>query len=127
MTLELRAAAALAGIFLGSTDTSVAQADVLLQWSKPADGARLARSPADIEMGFSGSLRLAGHEIEVVGPAGNVEASGRPAAADDYTNLHMPLMTPLGVGAYTVRWSVLSERGTVSSGRFMFTVLPPGN
>lgn len=111
-----------AAVFLSLASTVLAGNDVLLVRSNPRDGARLKRSPAEIEMLFKGLLALRGHRIRILRTDGSVVTSGRPGAAADFTTLYMPVLKPLREGHYTVIWSVQTDTGTKSSGRFSFAI-----
>ena len=90
--------------------------------STPQDGARLNRSPTDIEMIFGSPLTLRGNRIRIVRADGTVAAYGEPAVSKSFTTLHMPLLTPFPIGRYSVNWSARADAGSESSGTFSFLI-----
>ena len=88
--------------------------------SMPANGAVLARPPAAVRIVFDDSVQT-GPGIEVIRNGGGSVGTGHPHIEHGRT-LVMPVRPGLADGAYSVRWSVISDDGHLESGVLAFAV-----
>ena len=98
---------------------AAASAHAYLIGSKPADRAVLVTAPREVRLEFSEGVRP-GPGIEVVRNGGGSVLAG-PASAQG-RDLVLPLRRGLQDGAYTVRWSALSDDGHTTGGVLAFGV-----
>jgi copper transport protein len=101
---------------------AAASAHARLVGSKPADGAVLAKAPADVRLLFDDAVRPAGGD-RAVDTAGRSVLGGpaRRLGGND-RGLVIPLRPGLARGAYTVRWRVVSNDGHLIEGVLAFGV-----
>ena len=83
----------------------------------PRDGAVLAAAPAQVVVLFDDDVRIAPGNAAVRNGGGSVLA-GKPVARGRV--LTLPLRTGLGRGAYSVRWSAVSQDGHIVQGVLAF-------
>jgi copper transport protein len=88
--------------------------------SVPANGAVLARPPAVVRILFDDNVQT-GPGIEVIRNAGGSVVAGHPHVEHGRT-LVVPVRRALADGAYSVRWSVISDDGHLESGVLAFAV-----
>jgi copper transport protein len=88
--------------------------------SVPANGAVLARPPAVVRIVFDDSVQT-GPGIEVIRNGGGSVLAGHPHVEHGRT-LVVPVRRALAGGAYSVRWSVISDDGHLESGVLAFAV-----
>jgi copper transport protein len=86
----------------------------------PANGAVLARAPVELRVVFDDVVHV-GSGIEAVRNAGGSVLAGRPRVEGVQT-LVVPLQHGLRDGAYSVRWSIVSDDGHRESGVVAFAV-----
>lgn len=97
----------------------IANAHSGLARSVPAKGAALAQSPAQLELGFSGEVRLM--SLRVTNTAGDevkLEQSRSLTPAQQF-GLPLPSLQP---GDYVVHWMVMGGDSHKMSGDFTFSV-----
>jgi copper transport protein len=97
-----------------------AAAHARLVQTAPADGAVVARSPAALRVSFDDTVHTGSGIAAIRNGGGSV--LGRPARVEDGRTLVVPLRHGLRDGAYTVRWSVVSDDGHRESGVVAFAV-----
>jgi copper resistance protein C len=91
----------------------------------PAEGAKLARGPAQVSGTFNEPLQTAFAAMTVVGPDGNLWSTGDPRV--DGAVISEPVR-PLGpVGQYTVNYRVTSADGHPVTGSWWFELIAPGS
>jgi copper resistance protein C len=90
--------------------------------SDPKDGARLARTPAQVRLVFLSRLDPASTTVAVTRPDGRTARAGAPRF--DGARVMVPLMQG-PAGAYAVRYKVVSEDGHPVEGTVRFTVTTP--
>lgn len=97
-----------------------AHADV--QSSSPAAGATVDEGITSISITFDEEVSVDSSTAQVDGPAGAV--SGASASVDRANRALMTITTPpLSAGAYTVRWTAVTEDdNATANGTFSFTV-----
>jgi copper transport protein len=86
----------------------------------PANGAVLARAPVELRVVFDDVVRI-GSGIEAIRNAGGSILAGRPRV-EGVRTLVVPLHRGLRDGAYSVRWSIVSDDGHRESGVVAFAV-----
>ena len=118
-------------VFLAGPRAALAHARLVR--STPANQARLAAPPEQVELWFSELLEDGFNSVEVVQaaeltatPRTNLArdalARGAPVVdRDDRTHMTVPVQE-LGPGDYVVEWRVLSRDGHSAAGRFTFRV-----
>src|SRR5262249_52038798 len=97
-----------------------AQAHAVPLHVEPPDGATLATAPASVVISFDGPIR-AGPRNAAVRDDGLDVLAGKPHVASG-NRLVLPLATGLGSGAYSVRWSIVSDDGHEEEGVDVFGV-----
>ena len=103
---------------------AAAVAHAVLDGSNPSPGQRLAVAPRQIELRFSGPLKVLPDSIEVLSTTGQ-RFSGPPRFGRDNRTLVADLLD-LPKGGYTVRWRTLSALdGHVVAGVFTFGIRYP--
>ncbi len=88
--------------------------------TEPANGAVLARLPAQVRVVFDDVVRP-GPGIAAIRNGGASILAGRARVAGTRTLL-VPLLQGLGDGDYSVRWSIVSDDGHLESGVLAFAV-----
>lgn len=88
--------------------------------SLPANGAVVARPPAVVRVVFDDSVQV-GPGIEAIRNGGRSVLAGRPHIEGGRT-LVVPLRRGLADGAYSVRWSIVSDDGHLESGVLAFAI-----
>jgi copper transport protein len=88
--------------------------------STPADGAVLADSPRAVTVVFDDVVRVGSGNAAVANATGASVLSGKPTA--DLDVLTIPLRPGLRRGAYSVRWSIVSNDGHLERGVLAFAV-----
>src|SRR6185437_678741 len=86
----------------------------------PANGAVLARAPVELRVVFDDVVHV-GPDIEAVRNAGGSVLAGRPRV-EGVRTVVVPLQGGLRDGAYSVRWSIVSDDGHRESGVVAFAV-----
>jgi methionine-rich copper-binding protein CopC len=90
----------------------------------PADGAQLARGPAQVSATFNEPLQTAFASMVVVGPDGNTWSAGEPRVQGAVISVDV---RPLGpVGRYTANYRVTSADGHVVNGAWSFQLTAAG-
>src|SRR4051794_5903365 len=112
----------LAAVF-GLLLASPASAHAELVASTPANGARLAQAPAEVEMRFTESVNLIPGGIRLVDDAGETVPASAPAVSGHTVTWRMP--GDLAEGSYVVSWRVVSSDGHPVAGAFSFGVGTP--
>jgi copper transport protein len=108
----------LAALALAAPGSAFAHATLVR--TSPADGAVLARAPAQVTVTFDDTVRVAGGNAAVDNAGGASVLAGRPTARGRV--LLVPLRTGLRDGAYSVRWSIVSDDGHREEGVLAFAV-----
>jgi copper transport protein len=88
--------------------------------TSPANGAVLQKSPARVVITFDDSVRVASDNAAVANATGASVLDGAPSAHG--RSLVIPLRANLPDGAYSVRWSIVSEDGHREKGVLAFGV-----
>ena len=86
----------------------------------PADGAVLASSPHAVRVVFDDVVRVGSGNAAVANATGTSVIAGEPTA--DLDVLTIPLRPGLPRGAYSVRWSIVSNDGHLERGVLAFAV-----
>ena len=86
----------------------------------PANGAVVAKAPSEVSVVFDDVIRV-GPGNEAVRNGGGSVLAGRPRVVGSRT-LVLPLRHGLRHGAYSVRWSIVSDDGHLESGVIAFAV-----
>ena len=106
---------------------SAAWAHATLVRTDPANGSVLARPPVAVRVVFDDTVQV-GQGIEAIRNGGRSVLAGRPRV-DGGRTLVVPVRRGLADGAYSVRWSIISDDGHLESGVLAFAVgagqLPP--
>jgi copper resistance protein C len=125
-TAHLAVAALLLALF-GFTTTltaGVAGAHAARVSADPADNASVSSGPARVSATFNEDLQTTFAAMTVVGPDGNMWASGDPQVHGTVASIGL---RPLGpVGSYTVNYRVTSADGHVVAGSWSFRLTAPG-
>ena len=98
-----------------------ALAHAVLLRTTPADGAVLARSPAEVRLVFDDPVRVASGNAVIRNGGGSV-LRGAPSVAAGGKVLVLPLDPSLRNGDYSVRWRIISDDGHRESGVLAFGV-----
>jgi copper transport protein len=98
---------------------STAWAHATLVRTDPANGSVLARPPAVVRVVFDDTVQV-GPGIEAIRNGGRSVLSGRPHV--EGRTLVVPVRHGLADGAYSVRWSIISDDGHLESGVLAFAV-----
>lgn len=106
--------------FLALALPAAAAAHATLVRTSPANGAVLQRAPQAVRVIFDDDVTR-GPGNEVVRNGGGSVLDGRPRIAGGRT-LVLPLRRGLADGAYSVRWSIVSDDGHLERGVFAFAV-----
>ncbi|MFL5955625.1 MAG: copper resistance protein CopC [Gaiellaceae bacterium] len=85
----------------------------------PANGAVLARAPNLVRVEFDDTIRVAPGSAAVANASGASVLAGKPQAAGHVLTLHL---RGLRGGAYSVRWSIVSDDGHREQGVLAFAV-----
>ncbi len=99
---------------------SAAWAHATLVRTEPANGAVLARPPAVVRVVFDDVVQV-GPGIEAIRNGGRSVLAGRPHV-DGGRTLVVPVRRGLADGAYSVRWSIVSDDGHLESGVLAFAI-----
>ncbi len=98
----------------------VAQAHARLLHTSPANGSVVATAPHAVRVSFDDVVRV-GPGIEAVRNGGASILVGKPRVEAQHV-LVVPLRGKLRNGAYSVRWSIVSDDGHLESGVIAFAV-----
>jgi copper transport protein len=112
----LAATVALAALAL----PGAASAHATLRGTVPADGAVLAHAPRSVRVVFDDIVRVGSRNAAVANLTGASVLAGEPTA--DLDVLTIPLRPGLPRGAYSVRWSIVSNDGHLERGVLAFAV-----
>lgn len=105
---------------------SPASAHAQLQFTEPASGAVLGRSPARVVCHFSESVEVQFGAIRVFNSAGSRVDSGTAThLAGDARAVSVPLPADLPPGGYVVTWRVISADSHPVHGAFTFQIGTP--
>ena len=115
-----RASACAAAIVVALILPAGASAHATLIRTNPANGAVLAHAPRSVTVVFDDSIRLAPGNEAVANAGGASVLAGRARTAARV--LTLPLRRRLGNGAYSIRWSVVSDDGHREQGVVAFAV-----
>jgi copper transport protein len=99
---------------------SVAWAHATLVRTDPANGSVLARPPVAVRVVFDDTVQV-GPGVEAIRNGGGSVLVGRPRVEGART-LVVPVRRGLADGAYSVRWSIVSDDGHLESGVLAFAV-----
>lgn len=99
---------------------AAASAHATLLRTVPADGAVLAHGPAAVRVEFDDTIRVASGNAAVANDSGASILAGTPTVAGH--TLVVPLRKGLPDGAYSVRWSIVSDDGHREEGVLAFAV-----
>jgi copper transport protein len=99
---------------------AAAGAHARLVRTSPANGAVLAKPPAEIRIVFDDIVRRGGG-IEAIRNGGGSVLAGKPRVVGGNI-LVLPLKRGLRRGAYSARWSIVSDDGHLESGIVAFAV-----
>jgi len=97
-----------------------AAAHATLLRTMPANGAVLAHAPQRVVVQFDDVVRVGHANAAVDNATGSSVLGGRPAARGRV--LTLPLRRNLARGAYSVRWSIVSDDGHLEQGVIAFAV-----
>jgi copper transport protein len=86
----------------------------------PANGAVVAKAPTEIRVVFDDVVRT-GPGIEAIHNSGGSVLGGRPSIVGERT-LVIPLQHGLANGAYSARWSIVSDDGHLETGVIAFAI-----
>ena len=112
----------LAAVF-GVVLAAPASAHAELVASTPANGARLDRAPARVQMRFTEAVNLIPGGIRLVDATGASVPTAEPGVAGHTVTWPMP--ADLSQGSYVVSWRVVSSDGHPVAGAFSFGVGSP--
>jgi copper transport protein len=113
-----RAATAL--ILLALIAPASASAHATLIRTTPANGAILDKAPTRVIVEFDDTVRVAGGNAAVANSTSESVLAGRASAQG--RKLTIPLQPQLANGAYSVRWSIVSDDGHREQGVLAFAV-----
>jgi copper transport protein len=99
---------------------AVAAAHATLLRSIPANGAVLARAPKAVRVEFDDTIRVASGNAAVANDSSASVLPGKPQVTGH--TLVLPLAKSLRDGAYSVRWSIVSDDGHREQGVLAFAV-----
>ncbi len=116
MRRALAATVALAALALPGD----ASAHATLRGTVPADGAVLAHAPRSVQVVFDDIVRVGSRNAAVANATGASVLSGKPTA--DLDVLTIQLRPDLPRGAYSIRWSIVSNDGHLERGVLAFAV-----
>jgi copper transport protein len=117
-----RVAIVLVGAFLLSLYlTDPARAHAALVASDPADGAVLAKAPAELSLTFDEPVSPL--ILKLVEPDGSEAPLGKPRLDGDRLLVNAP--PRLGTGSYVLSWRVISEDGHPVGGAVVFSIGMP--
>src|SRR4051812_35164669 len=97
-----------------------ASAHAELLESTPANGARLARPPAEVTLTFTESVHLIDGGVRLVDSGGHTVSTKTPVAQGH--TVRWPMPSGLDDGRYLVDWRVLSADGHPGGGGLSFGV-----
>ncbi|MFI5891586.1 copper resistance CopC family protein [Actinoplanes sp. NPDC051513] len=115
------AVALAAGLVLAQVGRSTDPSRAAVTSTSPADGATLARAPAEVELSFTGPVDPAGSHVSALGPARN--AGGLRSTTPE--RLSQPIVVP-AAGEVTVAYHVILADGAELAGSLRFTVRSAG-
>ncbi len=124
--MKLRAIVAACVLVAGLTFllTLSAEAHSLLVSSDPASGAKLATSPANVQMTFSEGVEPAFSSFDVIDRTRKSYVAGAPTIDRVKGLVTVPLQPNLTPGNYVVQWKVVSVvDGHLTRGSFAFNVI----
>jgi copper transport protein len=107
-------------IFVALAVPSAAWAHATLVRTDPANGSVLARPPVAVRVVFDDAVQV-GPGVEAIRNGGGSVLAGRPRVEGGRT-LVVPVRRGLADGAYSVRWSIISDDGHLESGVLAFAV-----
>ena len=99
---------------------AAASAHATLIRTVPSDGAVLAHSPEAVRVEFDDTIRVAAGNAAVANDSGTSVLAGKPTVAGHTLVVH--LRNGLRDGAYSVRWSIVSDDGHREQGVLAFAV-----
>jgi copper transport protein len=111
----------LLGAFAALVLPSVAGAHARLVRTFPANGAVLAKPPSEIRVVFDDVVKRGGG-IEAIRNGGSSVLAGKARVVGGGNVLVLPLRRGLARGAYSARWSIVSDDGHLESGIVAFAV-----
>jgi copper transport protein len=97
-----------------------AAAHATLLRTVPANGAVVGRAPALVRVRFDDRIRVAPGNAAVANSTGRSVLAGKPRTSGD--TLILPLRSGLANGAYSIRWSIVSDDGHREEGVLAFAV-----
>lgn len=116
----MRLVVAVLAIVVALAVPAVAVAHATVVRTTPGNGAVLATPPRSVTVEFDDVVRVAGGTAAVANATEESVLAGRPVAHGRV--LTIPLRSKLADGAYSVRWSIVSEDGHHEEGVLAFAV-----
>lgn len=116
------AAALLIALFVVVGPATPAAAHTKLARSVPAAKATVTRPVTAVTLTFSGLIKRAGTEVEVVGTDGKDVRTGDVTVLDKTVTAPV---SPLPLGRITVRWQTVSADGHALTGEYAFSNKAP--
>ncbi len=110
----------LAVVLLALVVPASAWAHATLVRTIPANGAVVAKAPTEIRVVFDDRVRT-GPGIAAIRNSGGSVLDGRPSIVGERT-LVIPLQRGLANGAYSARWSIVSDDGHLETGVIAFAI-----
>lgn len=108
---------------LGSFVASPVWAHAHLQQQTPAANSEVSPAPQTITLTFTEGVEANFSGITLKGPTQQTLATGKVTrAANDKTQLIVPISETLASGLYTVEWHVVSVDGHKTKGQYQFSV-----
>jgi copper transport protein len=99
-----------------------ASAHAILEQSNPVDSSALSRAPAQVTLGFSESVTINTHSVQVVDATGKRVDLGDTRHGSDGSDVVVNLKPNLPTGTYIVSWRVISADTHPVSGGFFFGI-----
>jgi copper transport protein len=99
-----------------------AWAHAVIVSTSPADGAVIARAPAQVSATFDEPVGVSGDSLRVFAPNGNRVDTGGTTHGSRPQEITVALLSGLGRGTYTVGWHVISADSHPVQGAFTFSV-----
>ncbi|MFU2318121.1 copper homeostasis periplasmic binding protein CopC [Rahnella sp. PCH160] len=122
-TTSLCRALAVSAVLLGGFISQQALAHAHLKTQTPAADTVVTASPSELSLGFSEGIEPNFSKITLADADNKpVKTGDMTLAANDKTQVVLPLPETLKPGKYRVTWSVVSVDGHKTHGQYRFTV-----
>ncbi|MGG5215193.1 MULTISPECIES: copper homeostasis periplasmic binding protein CopC [Rahnella] len=122
-TTSLCRALAVSAVLLSGFISQQASAHAHLKTETPAADAVLTASPTELSLGFSEGIEPNFSKISLKDASQKTMKTGKMTlAANDNTQVVLPLTDALAAGKYVVTWNVVSVDGHKTNGQYSFTV-----